>query len=69
MKCERKMMIGYRDRMSTQQEAAQQLNQTPPIRAPTLQAVDSRIKAKFRNIGHVRNLPKSGRPRKPEKTN
>lgn len=47
-------------------EAARLYNEIHPNRPPTSQTVVRRIKAKFRECGHVRDLPKSGRPAKEE---
>lgn len=55
-------MVGFGDRIRTQREAAQLFNELHPDRPPISQKVVSRIEAKFREFGNVRDLPKFGRP-------
>lgn len=59
-------MIGYGDRMRTQTEVVHLFNGTRPDLPPISQSTVSRVEAKFREYGHVRDLPKSGRPSLPE---
>jgi predicted DNA-binding protein YlxM (UPF0122 family) len=59
-------MIGYGDRMRTQAEVVHLFNATHPDLPPINQSMVSRIEAKFREFGHVRDLAKSGRPSPPE---
>ncbi|KAJ8957501.1 hypothetical protein NQ318_020533 [Aromia moschata] len=61
-------MIGFGDRMRTQKEVVQVelFNETHPDRHPIIQSMVSNIESKYRNFGHVRDLPKSGRHSKSE---
>lgn len=59
-------MIGFGERMRTQQEVVELFNETHPGRRPISQSMVSNIESKYRNFGHVRDLPKSGRPSKSE---
>lgn len=43
-------------------KTAQLFNQIHPDRPPICQKVASRLETKFMEFGHVRHLPKSGRP-------
>ncbi|KAJ8937971.1 hypothetical protein NQ318_003731 [Aromia moschata] len=51
-------MIGFGDRIRTQKEVVELFNETHLDRHPFSQSM--------RNFGHVRDLPKSGRPSKSE---
>lgn len=55
------MMIGFGDRSRTQEEVRILFNATHPNRAPISQSTVSRIENKFRDLGHVRDKPKTGR--------
>lgn len=55
-------IIGYGDRTRTQAETAELFNEIHPDRPPISQSVVSRVEAKFREFGHVRDQPRSGRP-------
>lgn len=55
-------MIGYGDRARTQQAVADLFNEMHPDHPPICQAVVSRVEKKYREFGHVRDLPKPGRP-------
>lgn len=57
------MMIGYGDRVRTQQEVCHLFNEKYPDRVPIMQSTVSKIEQKFRQLGHVRDAPKLGRPR------
>lgn len=59
-------MVGFGDKTRTQIETAQLFNEIHPDRPPICQKMVSRIEAKFREFGHVRDLPKSGRPTRDE---
>lgn len=59
-------MIGFGERMRTQQEVVELFNETHPGRRPISQSMVSNIESKYHNFGHVRDLPKSGRPSKSE---
>ena len=61
------MMIGYGDRMRTQIEVCQLFNHKYPDQQIS-QSTVSRVEQKFRNVGHVRDLPRSGRPNHSEET-
>lgn len=55
------IMIGCGDRIRTQHEVCQMFNAKYPDTQISQSAV-SRVERKFRESGHVRDLPKSGRP-------
>ena len=56
------MMMGYGDRVRIQQEVCELFNQKYPNRPPISQATVSKIEHKFRQFGHVRDVPRYGRP-------
>jgi len=56
------MMIGYGDRTRTQEEVCRLFNEAHPDRPPVVRSTVSKIERKFRVAGHVRDLPKVGRP-------
>ncbi|KAJ8960447.1 hypothetical protein NQ318_013731 [Aromia moschata] len=59
--------IGFGDRMCTQKEVVELFNKTHPAILLTIcQSMVSNIESKYRNFGHVRDIPKSGRPSKSE---
>ncbi|XP_057658360.1 uncharacterized protein LOC130895195 [Diorhabda carinulata] len=62
------IMIGYGNRTRTQQEVCELFNQKYPDRTPISQSTVSKIEKKFREIGHIRDAPKSGRPSISEET-
>lgn len=57
------MMIGYGDRARLQLEVCHLFNNLHPERPPINQSTVSRIEKKFREHGHVRDLPRTGRPK------
>lgn len=57
------MMIGYGDRVRSHQEVCQLFREKYPDQ-PISQSTVSRIEKKFREHGVVKNLLKSGRPKK-----
>lgn len=57
------MMIGFGDRVRTQQEVCNLFNANHPNRPPITRSTVSKIELKFTEHGHVRDLPK-GRPAK-----
>lgn len=62
------MMIGYGDRVRTQEEVCHLFNAKYPNRNPISQSTVSRVEARFRETGHVKDRPKSGRPDIAEET-
>lgn len=56
------MMIGYGNRVRTQQEVCELFNQKYPNRPPISQSTVSKIERKFIQFGHVRDVPRCGRP-------
>uniref|UniRef100_V5GPD3 Transposable element Tc3 transposase n=1 Tax=Anoplophora glabripennis TaxID=217634 RepID=V5GPD3_ANOGL len=56
------MMIGYGDRIRTHEEVCVLFNEIHPNRPPINRSTVSRTEAKFRNHGHVKDMPRSGRP-------
>lgn len=56
------MMIGFGDRSRTHEEVRILFNETHPNRPPISQSTVSRIENKFRDLGHVRDKPRAGRP-------
>lgn len=56
------MMIGFGDRIRTHEEVRILFSETHPNRPPISQSTVSRIENKFREFGHVRDKPKTGRP-------
>lgn len=56
------MMIGFGDRMRTQQEVCTLFNLMHPDNEPISQSTVSKIERKYREFGHVRDKPRSGRP-------
>lgn len=54
-------MVGFGDRSRTQTEVVELFNATHPDRPPISQSMVSRVEAKFREFGHVRDARKSGR--------
>ncbi|KAJ8945321.1 hypothetical protein NQ318_009716 [Aromia moschata] len=57
------MMIGVGDRMRTQQEVCRLFHEMHPDREPVSQSTVSRIERKYRELGHVRDAPRQGRPK------
>ncbi|KAJ8954606.1 hypothetical protein NQ318_003139 [Aromia moschata] len=57
------MMIGVGDRMRTQQEVCRLFHEVHPDREPVSQSTVSRIERKYRELGHVRDAPRQGRPK------
>lgn len=57
------MMLGYGDRIRTQQEVCNIFNQKYPDRSPITRSIVSRIETKLRETGNVNDKPKSGRPK------
>ncbi|KAJ8933177.1 hypothetical protein NQ318_006471 [Aromia moschata] len=56
-------MIGVGDRMRTQQEVCRLFHEMHPDREPVSQSTVSRIERKYRELGHVRDAPRQGRPK------
>ena len=56
------MMIVYGERVRTQQEVWELFKQKYPNRPPISQATVSKIEHKFEQFGHVRDVPRCGRP-------
>jgi len=56
------MMIGFGDRSRTHREVCVLFNETHPDLTPISQSTVTRIENKFRDLGHVRDKPKTGRP-------
>lgn len=56
------MMIGFGNRSRTHEEVRILFNETHPNRPPISQSTVSRIENKFRDLGHVRDKPRVGRP-------
>lgn len=57
------MMIGVGDSMRTQQEVCRLFHEMHPESEPISQSTVSRIERKYRELGHVRDAPKQGRPK------
>ena len=57
------MMTGFGDRVRTQQEVCNLFNASHPDRPPITRSTVSKIKSKFVEHGHVKDLPKE-RPAK-----
>lgn len=60
------IMIGCGDKVRTQTEVRNLFNAKYPNREPVSQSAISKIEKKFRETGHVKDLPKSGRKSIPE---
>ncbi|KAJ8934617.1 hypothetical protein NQ318_012651 [Aromia moschata] len=60
-------MLGYGDRRRSHSEVCTLFNEAHPKR-PIVRSTVTKIVAKFQAAGHVRDLPKSGRPPVPENT-
>ncbi|KAJ8944644.1 hypothetical protein NQ318_004734 [Aromia moschata] len=58
---------GYGDRRRSHSEVCTLFNEAHPQR-PIVRSTVTKIVAKFQAAGHVRDLPKSGRPPVPENT-
>lgn len=57
------MMIGYGERCRTQAEVAQLFQQIHPDLPPITQGTISKIEARYRELGHVRDVPRQRQPR------
>lgn len=57
------MMVGYGDRQRSHHEVCHLFNTVHPERNPISQSTVSRLVAKFRETGDVKDLPKAGRPK------
>lgn len=57
------MMIGIGDKMRTQQEVCRLFHEMHPDREPISQSTVSRIERKYRELGHVRDAARQGRPK------
>lgn len=57
------MMIGYGDRLRTQVEVAALFSETHPDLPPISQGTISKIEKRYREVGHVRDLPRIRQPR------
>ncbi|XP_071056520.1 uncharacterized protein [Onthophagus taurus] len=55
-------MFGLEDRMRTQHEVCVLFNETYPNRQPISQSVVSKTLKRFKETGHVKDIPKCGRP-------
>lgn len=62
------IMIGCGDKTRTQKEVCELFNNKYPNRVPVSQSTVSKIEKKFRETGHVRDLPKGSRKPVPEHT-
>lgn len=62
------MMIGFGDRVRSQEEVCNLFNENHPDRPPITRSTVSKIESKFRRYGHVRDLPKGRPPRVSEET-
>ncbi|KAJ8935317.1 hypothetical protein NQ318_019485 [Aromia moschata] len=58
LKIEILMMIGYGDRARTQCEVVRLFRETHPDLPPLNQGTISKIEAQYREMGHVRKVPK-----------
>lgn len=57
------MMVGYGDRRRSTNEVCELFNHIHPDRTPLSQSTVCKILRKYEEHGHVKNLPKSGRPK------
>lgn len=62
------MMIGFGDRVRSQEEVCNLFNENHPDRPAITRSTVSKIESKFRRYGHVRDLPKGRPPRVSEET-
>lgn len=62
------MMVGYGDRRRSTNEVRELFNQTHPDLIPISQSTISKIIRKYEQHGHVKDLPRGGRPRIDENT-